>query len=187
LNPDRSRRKGLGIALGALVAFVVPVFVFSAASCGGAGSLSSPDFPNVVVSFSNFLVDVGQRFQLDGSSSADPGGSRLNFSWSFVNSDSQSSFDDHCLSVPDEICSSNDNDPCSAFPSMFCATDADCPTGSACLVNTGTTSPDCTTGRCNLGQGDQLAQVSFVADVAGPYSVRLTADDGSKIYLTLTV
>ena len=186
MNPDHSRRKGLSVAVGTLAA-LVSVLTVLAASCGGTGGLSSPKFPNVVISFSNFLVDVGQRFQLDGSSSTDPNGRGLDFAWSFVNPDSQSSFDDRCLAVPAEICSSNDDDPCSVSASIFCANNADCPLGELCLVNTGTTSSDCSTGRCEIGLGSQREQASFLADVAGPYSTRLTADDGSASATTVTV
>ncbi len=117
-----------------------------AAGCGGSSSQSSPQPPDARLGFESFLVDIGDLFELNGSASTSPRGGRLDYQWSFVNSDSASTFADRCGSAPAEKCTVN---------------------------------ADCSVGSCAVGFGDSNEFATFGADVAGPYSVRLVADDGT--------
>ncbi len=155
--------------------------VVSAALFGGCGSTderSNPVPPEVVIAIAEFLVDVGARFELTANPD-EPDPDELGFFWTFLNASSFSDFDDRCDEDIEEICDSNDDDPCVDDPMVFCATNADCPMMGECNVNGGTTSSDCTSGICLLNFGNVQQRASFVADVPGPYTVRLTVDDST--------
>ena len=160
---------------------VTPMAVLAmlfAAHCGGGDSDSNPPLPDVVIEAEAELVDVGERYFLDGRESTDPNGNSedLQFVWRFTEGALETSdFDDHCREDYDQICDSNDNDHCSNDTERFCNDDSDCDTLGRCLLNTGTTSSDCTEGICGLEEGDEGDRASFVAKVAGPFTVRLTA------------
>lgn len=158
------------------------------AACGSGGSQSNPPLPNVVITADAPIVDVGERFHLDGSGTTDPNGdaAKLTFDWRLVDGGEDTSFDDHCREDFAEICSSNDNDHCSNDTNRLCNSDADCVSPATCALNSGTTSSDCSTGLCGLGEGDTLSKATFVADVAGPYTVRLSVK-GSKSNGTNTI
>jgi hypothetical protein len=148
-----------------------------AANCGGGGNQSNPPPPDVVIDAEADLVDVGQRFELDATASTDPNGPSedLTFAWRFIDGgDDDTKFDDHCRADFEEICFTNDDDTCSNAPDTFCNSDDDCPGIGTCNTNSGTTSPDCTTGICGIDEGDELDMATFIANVAGPFTIRVT-------------
>ncbi len=157
-----------------------PVFLAAAlalaglsAGCGSGGSLNAPASPGAEIVPASYLVDVGGRYQLDASGSTDPVGGGLTYSWRlFAPTGSAAVLEDHCEDNPLEICTSNDDDVCSDGQG-FCASDDDCAEDATCLFNTGSVSSECTTGMCRVGEGDEGANASFVADLAGSYEVRL--------------
>jgi DNA-binding beta-propeller fold protein YncE len=159
-----------------------------ASHCGGGGNQKNPPLPHVVIEVTPPMVDVGQRWNLDGSKSTDPNGdsSKMTFLWLLISGGLDTKFDDHCKENPAEICSSNSDDHCSNDTTRFCHADSDCINFGTCAFNSGTTSPDCTTGICELGKGGTSATATLLANVAGPYGVRLTAI-GSKSNGTKTV
>ncbi len=149
-----------------------------AANCGGGSGQSNPPPPIVVVEAEADLVDVGQRFELDASDSTDPNGDAedLTFTWRIIaggNTDTE--FDDHCVNDFDEICFFNSDDTCNNDTTVFCKEDDDCPDLGTCNLNSGTTSPQCTTGICGVEEGDELNMATFIANVAGPFTVRVSA------------
>lgn len=163
----------------ASIRFLAPVAALVAlavASCGGGGSQNNPPPPNVVISVDE-LIDVGERYLLSGAKSTDPNGDDedLIFQWRFVTGAEYVQFDDHCRSDFDEICFTNDDDHCSNDVDLICNEDSDCQDFGTCQTNSGTTSPDCTTGICGLEEGDNGVDATFVAEVAGPFTVRLSA------------
>lgn len=156
---------------------VVALTMLLVANCGGGGNQSNPDPVDVVVDVDSQFVDVGQRYFLDATDSTDPNGDfeDIEFIWRITNVGDDVSFEDHCRNDFDEICDENDDDHCSNDETRFCEEDEDCTGFGTCTLNSGTTSPDCTTGICGLGEGDEGDQATFVASVAGPFSVRVTA------------
>src|SRR5262249_17968777 len=126
--------------------------------------------------------------KLDGSNSTDPNGdsSKMTFLWLLISGGENTKFDDHCKENFDEICTSNSDDHCSNDETRFCHTDSVFQNFVTCALNSGTTSPDCTTGICQLGLGGTNAIATLNANVAGPYGVRLTAI-GSKSNGTKTI
>jgi hypothetical protein len=149
-----------------------------AAHCGGGGGQSNPPLPNVVIEAESDLVDVGQRFELDASDSTDPNGDAedLTFTWRIVDGgNEETDFDDHCRDDFDEICFTNTDDKCSNDTTRTCNEDDDCLDLGTCNLNSGTSSPDCTTGICGLEEGDELPQATFIANVAGPFTIRASA------------
>lgn len=190
-NPRPSTSIFSTLGAGATVKLAAPLalaFVLSG-GCGSGGSQSNPDLPDVVIDPVSQFVDVGARYFLDGSGSTDPDGNAedLEFQWRLISGGSDDTdFDDHCREDFDEICSSNDDDHCSNDTDRLCNTDDDCVDFGTCLLNSGTTSSECTEGLCGLGEGDEGAMATLVADVAGPYSVRLTAI-GQKANGTKTI
>lgn len=172
-----------------LAASAVAGGVVLVASCGGGGSQSNPPLPKVVIDVVHQFVDVGQRYFLDGSRTTDPNGDfeEIQFDWRLISGgDDDTRFDDHCRLDFDEICTSNDDDHCSNDINRFCQVDADCEDFGTCTLNSGTTSPDCTEGICGLGEGDTGVKATMVANVAGPFQVRLSAI-GSKSNGTKTI
>jgi len=150
----------------------------AAGGCGSGGNSEAPPLPDVVIRVVAQFVDVGQRYYLDGSQSTDPNGDSANmtFLWRLVSGGLNTEFDDHCKNDFSQICSTNNDDPCSNDPSIFCDSNADCGAYGTCQTNTGTSSDDCPGGGiCNVGLGDENAQATFVANVPGPFTVRLTA------------
>jgi hypothetical protein len=148
-----------------------------AANCGGGGNQSNPPPPDVVIEAESDLVDVGQRFELDATDSTDPNGNseELTFSWRIIDGgNEETEFDDHCRNDFEEICETNSDDTCNNDPEVFCNENADCPDLGTCNFNSGTESPDCTTGICGLFEGDELDKATFVANVAGPFTIRVT-------------
>ncbi len=143
--------------------------------CGSTGSVSIPTPPTAVIQVRSWLVDVGGRYWLDASASTDPHNAELDYTWTVINPRSNAKFEDHCEDVPEEICTHNDDDPCSDDPNTFCTSNDDCASGT-CLTNTGTTSSECSSGKCLVGKGRQGVIATFVADVPGPYSVRLLVE-----------
>lgn len=160
----------LGVAAAAAVVLVT-------AGCGGGGSQTNPPPPDVEIDVVSEFVDVGQRYFLDGSRSTDPNGNSedMTFQWRLVSGGLNTEFDDHCRDDFDEICDENADDTCTNDTDRICNSDSDCLNFGTCDRNSGTSSPDCTTGICGLEEGDQNVEATFVANVAGPYSVRLTA------------
>ncbi len=168
-------------------AALLPSFTFLAAlavtgalvagGCGSGGSQKNPPLPDVVIRAVAQFVDVGQRYELDGSESTDPNGdaASLTFRWRLIAGGQDTSFDDHCKDDFAEICVTNSDDPCSQDPSKFCNDNTDCGGFGVCQTNKGTSSPDCSTGICNIGLGDENPQATMVANVPGPFTVRLTA------------
>jgi DNA-binding beta-propeller fold protein YncE len=149
-----------------------------AANCGGSSGQSNPPPPIVVMDADDDLVDVGQRFFLDATGSTDPNGNSedLEFLWRITaGGNDDTKFDDHCREDFDEICTENDDDHCSNDTERFCHEDSDCLNLGTCDLNSGTTSSQCTTGLCGLEEGDELDHATFVANVAGPFEVRVTA------------
>jgi len=167
---QRSRNVGRAAEGMAAVAFAVVML-----GCGSTSSVSSPTPPTAVIKVTSWLVDVGGRFELDAGDSTDPKDQELDFTWALVHPTSQAEFEDHCEDVPAEICTHNDDDPCSDDPDTFCTSNADCATGT-CLINSGTTSSECSTGKCLVGKGEHSPIATFIADVPGPYSIRLLAE-----------
>jgi len=149
----------------------------AAGGCGSGNSQKNPPLPDVVIDVNSQFVDVGQRFELDASNSTDPNGdaSKLTFTWRIVSGGLDTEFESHCKDDFDQVCSTNEDDPCSNDPSIFCHSNADCGNFGTCETNKGTTSAQCATGICNIGLGDQNPKASFVANVAGPFTVRATA------------
>lgn len=165
----------------ALASAVVGV-VTLVASCGGGGSQSNPPLPNVVILVNHDYLDVGESYFLDGSQSTDPNGdsANLSFTWLLTSGGNDATaFDDHCRDNYEEICISNDNDHCNNDPGQICKTDAECD-NSTCSLNSGTTSSDCVSGICGVNEGAVGPKASFVANVTGPYQVRLAAIGSSS-------
>lgn len=160
----------LSLALAAVVAG-------GGAGCGSSGDQANPDLPDVVIRALAQFLDVGQRYELDGTETTDPDGDAedIEFLWRLVAGGVDTEFDDHCREDFDEICQTNDDDHCSNDTERFCNTDDDCLNFGTCQINSGTTSSQCTEGICGIGEGDQQSKATFVANVAGPFSVRLTA------------
>lgn len=173
------------VAKPVLAVSAVALVVTLAASCGGGGGQSNPPLPNVVITTLHQFLDVGERYLLDGSQTTDPnneGGSLddMTPTWRLISGgDDATVFDDHCEQNFGEICTENDNDHCSNDTNRYCHVDADCEDFGTCDLNSGTSSPDCTTGICGLELGNTLWQATFLANVAGPYNVRLSVI-GSK-------
>lgn len=186
-SPFLSASGTSGLATSLLTPLAALAMLF-AANCGGGGNQSNPPPPDVVVDANAEFVDVGERFELDASQTTDEDGDfeDIEFQWRFTRAGTDTEFDDHCRADFDQICTSNDDDHCSNDTTDFCDEDSDCPTFGTCLLNSGTSSPDCDTGICGLGEGDEGAKATFVADVAGPFTVRLTAI-GSKANGTETI
>ncbi|MBI5505863.1 MAG: hypothetical protein HY899_13790 [Deltaproteobacteria bacterium] len=171
---------------------LLPSFIFIAAlavagalaagGCGSGGSQDNPPLPDVVIRAVAQFLDVGQRYQLDGSDSTDPNGdsSKLTYRWRLISGGPDTKFDDHCKDDFEQICFTNSDDPCSDDAESFCHDNADCGEFGVCQTNKGTTSPDCTTGICNIGLGAENAQATMLANVAGPFTVRLTAVGASS-------
>lgn len=161
-----------------------------AANCGSGGGNSNPPLPDVKIEVTpSWIVDVGQRYSLDGSDTTDPNGDEedIEYFWRITDGgEEDSKFDDHCRDDFDQICDSNDDDHCSNDLERICNSDEDCEGTGQCNFNSGTSSSDCTTGICGLGEGDEGAKATLVAMVAGPYSVRLTAE-GSESTGTKTI
>jgi hypothetical protein len=67
-----------------------------------------------------------------------------------------------------------------------CHENSDCNNLGTCLLNSGTTSLQCTTGICGLEEGDEGVEATFLANVAGPFSTRLAAI-GNKSNGTKTI
>lgn len=151
-----------------------------AANCGSGGGNSNPPLPVVKIAVTpGQVIDVGSRYYLDGSGTTDPNGDEadLEFIWRITSGGVETTdFDDHCREDFDEICVSNDDDHCSNDLERICKADSDCEGLGQCLFNSGTSSSECTVGICGIGEGEEGAKATFVAKVAGPYSVRLTAD-----------
>jgi hypothetical protein len=168
------------VATPVLVASAVALVVTLAASCGGGGGQSNPPLPNVVITALHQFVDVGERYFLDGTQTTDPnneGGSvdDLEFSWRLISGgDENTKFDDHCQDDYDQICDENADDHCSNDTDRICNADSDCEDFGTCDLNSGTSSPDCDTGICGLEEGAILSKASFLANVAGPFDVRLS-------------
>ncbi len=148
---------------------------FLLAACGGSSSLSNPESPNAVATAAARIVDVGGRYELSGASSTDPSGreDQFSFTWSIVNPGANTRFDDHCADDFAEICTSNVDDRCRDVPDTLCTTNADCGEFDECKLGSGTSSDQCTTGRCAIGDGDTNESATFVADVPGPFEVRM--------------
>jgi len=197
-TPSARRFTYLSLCAGAGLAGLLAV---SAGGCGGGGDRSNPPLPQVVIDALAEYVDVGQRFVLDASRSTDPNGEGddLQFQWRIIQGGDDTEFDDHCRDDFDVICETN-NDPCSNDatrvcnddddctipgdcvggvcaddPEDECARDTDCTDFGICQINSGDSSPDCATGICGVGEGDEGEKVTFVADVPGPFTVRVTA------------
>lgn len=170
-------RVATALALASAVAGVVTL----AASCGGGGSQTNPPLPRVVIDVNDDYLDVGERYFLDGGQSTDPNGDSadLQYLWLLVSGgDDATAFDDHCRDNYEEICTSNDDDHCKNDTAQICKTDADCD-NSTCQLNSGSSSSECSTGICGLKEGATGVKASILANVTGPYEVRLTAI-GSK-------
>ncbi len=164
-----------------------------AANCGGGSGQSNPPPPDIEIETNADILDVGERFVLDASGTTDPNGDAedLTFQWRITNGGSdETDFDDHCRDDFDEICETNNDDFCSNDETRFCDSNEDCINFGVCQINSGSESDQCTTGICGIGEGDEGAVATFVADVAGPYSVRLTAigsdSNGAKTLLLQT-
>jgi len=197
LSRPGSGRTLCGLAAAALLS------AWLAGACGSSGGENNPDLPVVVIIPENLLVDVGQRVQLDGSESTDPEGpnSGLQFFWSALNETATVTFDDRCEDDLEQICDENSDDRCAEAQTVDCATNADCNVGNCdpgtdeceekqtvfcnsnddceegtCATNSGTTSPDCTSGICGIGDGREQSIASFVTPAPGPYEIRLLAE-----------
>jgi len=192
-NPIRPSSDSTSQASPATARLITPLAVLAmlfAANCGSSGGSSNPPPPVVQVDASpDRIVDVGQRFFLDGSGTTDPNGDEedLEFIWRLTDGGIEGSdFDDHCRDDFDQICVSNDDDHCSNDLDRICKVDEDCEGIGQCLFNSGTTSSECTTGICGIGEGNEGVEATLVANVAGPFTVRLTAI-GSESNGTRTV
>src|SRR6185369_4006531 len=138
----------------------------------------NPPPPRIVIEENESIQDVGERFVLDAGQTTDPNGPQdgLEFQWRIVSGGSDdTALDDHCRNDANVVCTTNDDDHCSTDDSIFCHENDDCPSPGTCVINSGTSSPDCETGICGLGEGDEGVVATFRADVAGPFEVRLTA------------
>ena len=162
-----------------------------AANCGGGDDQDNPPPPRIVIDAQPQILDVGETFTLDASATTDPNGQEenLEFQWNIVGGGvDDTDFQDHCREDFSQICDENDDDHCSNDSSRLCNSDDDCLNVGICELNSGTTSPDCTIGICELGEGDEGPVATFVANVAGPFSVRLTAiGDESNATKTIVV
>lgn len=150
-----------------------------AANCGGGGSQSNPPAPNVVIEAVSDLVDVGERFVLSGAQTTDPNDPEYDefvYQWRFVLGGAFVEFDDYCKNHPTDVCTSNNDDYCSNDTTTFCNEDSDCINFGTCDTNSGTSSDQCATGICNLEEGDKGVNATFLASVAGPYTVRLVVE-----------
>lgn len=180
LEVDLLHRREGARWLARTVGFLLPVAFLAA--CGSTGSVSAPDVPQAKAEAESFLVDVGGQFKLNASSSVDPSGKGLQYTWTIVHPLSSSQFQDHCEEDFEVVCISNDDDVCQDDPESTCTSNADCVTGQ-CLLNSGTTSSDCveggTTGICRVGEGRSGEEATFVADLPGPYTVRLLVQTAS--------
>ncbi len=153
---------------------MVAAFTFGL-GCGSSDSINNPDRPVTVITVLSWILDVGQRYELDGTATTEPKDRELEFIWKITEGGSDTDFDSHCDDDFDEICLSNDDDPCNGQAGVFCDSNADCGEFGQCMTNQGSSSEDCTTGECRLGEGDEGEFATFVADVAGPFRVRLLA------------
>ncbi len=148
------------------------------ADCGGSKDKKNPPPPHIVIEENESIQDVGERFVLDAGQTTDPNGPQdgLEFQWRIVSGGTDdTALDDHCRSDANVVCTTNDDDHCSTDETIFCHENDDCPSPGTCVINSGTSSPDCETGICGLGEGDEGVVATFRADVAGPFEVRLTA------------
>jgi hypothetical protein len=161
-------------------AAIATVIVALTIGCGGGGGRDTPDRPTVDVDGAQ-LVDVGERFNLNASGSFNPTSGDLSFFWTLLPpSDSDTQIDDHCEDNPDEVCIAN-VDACSDDALKECTTNSDCEVAgcqtagdcAVCVEGHGQTSPQCTTGRCDVDQGRRQDFVTFLADVRGPYTMRV--------------
>jgi len=145
----------------------------SVAACGSSGGQSNPPLPLVDVAVDSQLVDVGQQYRLDASGSYDPQNKGdLDYFWTLLlPPGSKTAIQDHCDDDFNEICTRN-YDACAGDATQICTTNADCD-GVDCIENLATTSPDCTTGQCNVNEGAKSAVMTFVADTPGPYAARV--------------
>ncbi len=157
---------------GSLFLFVATL---AAAGCGGGDDLSNPDLPVPVITAVSQFVDVGQRFELSAADSTEPEDRELEFTWRVSGTTAGTRFEDHCEDDFDQVCTANDDDTCLGDDSTFCATNSDCGAAGTCNFNSGTTSSECTTGICLVTRGNEGPEVTFVADIPGPFEVRLTA------------
>lgn len=154
------------------------VAMLFAANCGGGSGQDNPPPPDAIIEAESDLVDVGQRFELNAEDSTDPNGNsdELTFTWRIVDGGNDATeFDDRCRNDIDTICFTNSDDTCNNDPDITCNEDADCGAVGTCNFNSGTESPDCAEGICGINEGDELEKASFLANVAGPFSVRVTA------------
>jgi len=190
IRPSSDSTSQASPATARLITPLAVLAMLFAANCGSSGGSSNPPPPDVEIAASpDWIVDVGQRYFLDGSGTTDPNGDEedLEFIWRLIEGGVEGSdFDDHCRDDFDEICVSNDDDHCSNDLDRICKVDDDCEGIGQCLFNTGTTSSECTTGICGIGEGNEGVRATLVADVAGPFTVRLTAI-GSESNGTQTV
>lgn len=165
-------------ALAALATPLAALVMLLAANCGGGSGQSNPPPPDIDIETNGDIQDVGERFVLDASGTTDPNGDAedLTFQWRITDGGTdETDFEDHCRDDFDEICDSNEDDFCSNDEDRFCDSNDDCINFGICQLNSGTESEDCTTGICGLGEGDEGPVATFVANTAGPFSVRLTA------------
>lgn len=177
-NAARTPGAGLSTSLGSLARTVVVMTVAGivAGGCGGSDGNSSPPPPVSVIQTPDGLADVGSQVRLDASESSDPTGQGLGYFWTLLRPpDSNTFYQDHCGDSPDVVCTMNDDTTCEEDEEIPCETDADCAeVGGECDRDSGTMSSQCPDeGPCDVGQGQQMVFATFIADVPGPFTVRL--------------
>jgi hypothetical protein len=179
-----AERAGLTVKHGFSIigAAILCATMVSATGCGSSDGRDAPPRPISIIEFASYLVDVGERYELDGASSVDPEDDGLLYFWSKIHPTSESEFEDHCEDEPGTVCFTNSDDFClnddGSGDQVLCNSNDDCINGDddRCLPNSGTMSPDCTEGICLLGFSRELEYASFVADRPGPYTIRLLTE-----------
>lgn len=73
--------------------------------------------------------------------------------------------------IPDEC--DQDRSTCVLDQTRFCRTNADCTIAVECDQESGTVSSQCSEGPCNVNGGQEMEFATFIADVPGPFTVRL--------------
>ncbi len=185
---------------GTIQACALALFVASipAGGCGGGGGNNAPTPSVSRIDTPDGLTDVGLQVLLDGRSSFDPTDQGLRYFWTLIRpSGSDAAYQDHCAEpsldgctgdpisdcdIPN-VCTTNDDKTCVVDDEQICETNADCSCpesdpdcgllGGDCDPVSGTVSAECPTGRCDVDEGRAMDFATFIADLPGPYTVRL--------------